>query len=297
MPLKESQAVVQPKFTLEHRAENVSLVKIEVNSWSELDHSFLLRTDAHQDNPDCNREMEERHLNEAVSLGAGIIDNGDLFCAMQGKYDKRSDKSKCRPEHQVSDYLDALVETAADRYEPYGPWWIQFGQGNHETSIQDRHETSLTARLVKELRDRNCTNAIDGWYSGWVVFQFTRQTEVRSIALWRNHGYGGGGPVTLNTIQAANRMPMMISGANIIHTGHVHESWVAEKVQVELDRQFKPKHRTLWIVQGTTYKDEYKGGKGGFHVRTGKPPKPLGAWWLHFRHERGDIRPSFRRAD
>jgi hypothetical protein len=42
MPLKESQAVVQPKFTLEHRAENVSLVKIEVNSWSELDHSFLL---------------------------------------------------------------------------------------------------------------------------------------------------------------------------------------------------------------------------------------------------------------
>ena len=171
--------------------------------------------------------MEERHLNEAVSLGAGIIDNGDLFCAMQGKYDKRSDKSKVRPEHRVANYLDALVETAADRYEPYGPWWIQFGKGNHESSILNRAETDLTPLLVKELKRRGCTQAIEAGYSGWVVFQFVRQTEVRSLALWRNHGYGGGGPVTMNTIQAANRMPMMISGADIIFTGHVHESWVA----------------------------------------------------------------------
>lgn len=286
-----------PKFTLEHPADNVSKVRIDIERWGDLDHSFLLRTDAHQDNPDCDRELEERHLDEARSLGAGIIDNGDLFCAMQGKWDKRSDKKKLREEHRVDGYLDALVETAADRYERYGPWWIQFGKGNHETGISKRHETDLTARLVKELRQRGATNAIEAGYSGWVVFQFNRLNERQSLVMWRNHGYGGGGPVTMNTIQAANRMPMMISGADFLFTGHVHESWIAEKVRVELDHHFKPKARTLYIIQGSSYKDEYRGGEGGFHVETGKPPKPLGAWWLHFRYERGQIRPSFRRAD
>jgi hypothetical protein len=36
--------------------------------------------------------MEKRHLELARKRNAVIIDGGDLFCAMQGKYDPRSDK-------------------------------------------------------------------------------------------------------------------------------------------------------------------------------------------------------------
>ena len=86
----------------------------------------------------------------------------------------------------------------------------------------------------------------------------------------------------MNTIQAANRMPMMIDGADMIFTGHAHEAWTAEKVRMRLDRQVRPVRSTLKSIQGATYKDEYKEGGGGWHVEGGKPAKPLGAWWLRF---------------
>jgi len=46
----------------------------------------LLRSDVHHDNPKCNQDLERKHLDEAIEYDAPIIDNGDLFCAMQGKW-------------------------------------------------------------------------------------------------------------------------------------------------------------------------------------------------------------------
>lgn len=52
----------------------------------------LLRSDVHHDNPKCDQKLEKKHLDQAKEYNAIIIDNGDLFCAMQGKYDKRASK-------------------------------------------------------------------------------------------------------------------------------------------------------------------------------------------------------------
>jgi hypothetical protein len=38
-----------------------------------------------------------------------------------------------------------------------------------------------------------------------------------------------------------------------------------------------------------TYKEEYGAGEGGWHIETGKPPKPLGAWWLRFTWSRSRV--------
>jgi hypothetical protein len=54
---------------------------------------FLLQSDVHWDNPQCDRTMLKRHLDLALKRNAPVIDIGDFFCAMQGKYDKRSNKS------------------------------------------------------------------------------------------------------------------------------------------------------------------------------------------------------------
>ena len=78
----------------------------------------LLRSDAHHDNPSSLNDLEEKHLREAKKRNAPIIDNGDAFCAMQGKWDPRADKSALKPEHQVDDYLDALVSTYAEFLKP-----------------------------------------------------------------------------------------------------------------------------------------------------------------------------------
>ena len=73
---------------------------------------LLLRSDVHHDNPKCDWKAERKHLDMAVERDAIVIDNGDLFCAMQGKYDKRANKDSVRPEHASGDYLDKLLNTA-----------------------------------------------------------------------------------------------------------------------------------------------------------------------------------------
>lgn len=249
---------------------------------------ILLRSDAHHDNPDCNQELEKKHLDEAIKYGAGIIDCGDLFCAMQGKYDKRSDKSKVRPEHQGGDYLDRLVATAADFYAPYAQNFIAIGTGNHETAILKRHETNLTERLAERLREKTGAPVLTTGYTGWIRFRMARAGTKLSISnfnLWHMHGYGGGGPITVDTIQG-QRQRSYIEGADMIVTGHTHDCWAQQSMKIMCDTHGMVHQKAVWNVKCPTYKDEYKTGAGGWHIETGKPPKPLGAWWLHLTVER-----------
>lgn len=169
------------------------------------EHWVLLRTDAHHDNPHARWDLETKHLDQAVERNAGIIDAGDVFCCMQGKYDKRADKSCLRPEHQCSSYFDALVRTAADFYEPYADRWVTIGHGNHESEMRKKHETDLIERLCATLTDRTGHPVQAGGYTVWVRYQLNYGTATTTVNLWYAHGWGGGGPVTLGTIQAAIR--------------------------------------------------------------------------------------------
>jgi len=138
---------------------------------------ILLRSDAHHDNPSSDNKLEEKHLQQALDRGAAVIDNGDAFCAMQGRWDKRSDKSALKPEHQVDDYLDALVSTYADFLEPYASQFAVWGTGNHETGILKHHETNLTTRLVERLRTKTEAKIYEGSYTGWVFIRMERKCK------------------------------------------------------------------------------------------------------------------------
>ena len=52
-----------------------------------------------------------------------------------GRYDGRRSRDDIREEHNVPNYLDALVQTAAEWFEPYASIIKVIGYGNHETSI------------------------------------------------------------------------------------------------------------------------------------------------------------------
>lgn len=266
-------------FTLEKGVSpNVVRVKLDCNKQKE--HWILLRSDAHHDNPHCNWDLEKKHLDEALERNAGIVDGGDLFCAMQGAWDPRKSKSCLRPEHQRSDYLDAIVTTAADFYQPYAKNIVCLGQGNHETSILKRHESNLTERLAQALRDRTGALVPVTGYTGWLKFQFMVGNRVQTArTLWHCHGYGGGGPVTVDNIQA-QRQNAYVEGADIMFSGHTHDRWAREFCKVGLTQDGEVFQRSLWYVKSASYKNDYNEGGGGWHVETGKPPKPLGAWWL-----------------
>jgi len=285
----------KPSFTTEQPSRNVSVVRVPV-AGKEWEQWFLLQADEHWDNPHCQLKMLKRHHEEAVIRGAGILKFGDTFCAMQGKYDKRSDKSCLRPEHQHGDYIDRLVKTATDWYEPYAKHIVMFGDGNHEKSIKQRHETDLLERLTASLNDRTGACVHHGGYGGWVRFMFTRGNQRQSVRLWYFHGAGGGGPVTKDFIQA-NRRSVFVGNADIMVTGHTHDMTSDTYVKTWLNDANEVEHRSVKVVKCPTYKEEYGDGSGGWHVETGKPPKPIGAWWLRFHIKDEKVVYSLHEAD
>ena len=242
--------------------------------------TFLLSSDRHHDNQYCDHDLEKKHLDEAKARGAGIIDVGDLYDAMAGKWDKRADMNQTRPELRVANYLDALVNYNAEFYEPYAENFVMISPGNHETSVFDRHQTDLTERLVKRLQDKG-SPVMMGTYSGWIRFMFSVGAFRQSLRLWYTHGYGGGGPVTRDMIQAANRQ-LVYTEADIMVSGHTHDAWAVPVRREAVTDAGRVIYRDIEVIKCGGYKDEHQAG-GGWAVQKGHPPKPLGACWLTFK--------------
>lgn len=276
-------------WTMEYPSPSAVIVNVPLSKEGD-EHWTLLSTDRHWDNPHSDQALQRKHLEQVREREGSIIDAGDLFCAMQGKYDKRSAKSCVRPEHQVDGYLDALVSTATDYFEPYAENIIALGSGNHETSVFDKTGMHLLVNLAARLNDRKKTRIPTPRYTGWVVFKFRlSRTNTQVKRLWYMHGYGGGGPVTQDTIQA-QRQKVYVENADVMFSGHTHDAWAQNTVRLRLNQEYEVEKRSVWYVKGCTYKDEYGDGKGGWHVETGKPPKPIGAWWLRSYLEGAKVR-------
>ena len=267
-------------WKVEKQGRNVIQVRVDGSRRNDWEQWFLLSGDRHWDNPKSNHDLQKDHLEEAVKRNAGVIDIGDLFCAMQGKYDKRSSKSDVRPEHQVDSYLDALVGTAADFFEPWTKNMIVLGVGNHEEAIRKRHETHLTERLVGILNDRTGSNICCGGYGGWVrLIAALGNGTRRMLQMKYFHGSGGGGPVTRGVIQT-NRMSVFLPDADLVVTGHTHDHWIVPIARERINRKGKVHMDEQTHIRCGTYKDEYGDAYGGWHIERGGPPKPVGAVWL-----------------
>lgn len=280
------QALPSSPVTWESIEPSSTIVKVPYRMARDWQQSFLLASDRHWDNPHSDQEMQRRHLEEMCSRNAYCIDNGDGFCAMQGKYDKRSSKSDLREEHKTGSYLDSLVKTYSDFFQPYANRIILKGKGNHEDSIKQRHETDLMERAIGIMNSKGAT-IVSGGFGGFIKFSFfcenpSGPANYRDVVLHYDHGYGGGGPVTRDMIQHQRRQ-VYLPDADIIMTGHTHDQWSYWCSRVRLNQKGKIFHDEVLHVKTPTYKEEYINGHSGWHCTTGKPPKPVGAYWLNFR--------------
>lgn len=282
-------------FQVEEISRNVHVVRVDASS-SGFDWQCLLSSDRHHDNAHTSHKLERKHLDIAKSTGAGIVDVGDLHCAMQGKWDKRSDLTATRPEQQNGRYLDSLVECAADFYAPYAENFIVIGRGNHEQSILKRHETDLTERTCERMSQLSKSKVHAGGYGGWVRFIFhetkTRR-QVVNLKYW--HGAGGGGPVTRGVIRT-NRMAVYLPDAHLVVTGHTHDQWLVPIARERLTQRGAVTMDEQLHVRCGTYKDEYGDGHSGWHIERGGPPKPIGAQWLRFYREGDHVKYTVSRA-
>lgn len=261
-----------------------SILRIDYRPAKESDDLLLLlRTDAHHDNAHTDWELERKHLNEVRERGALILDGGDLHCAMQGKWDRRADRSALRPEYHHGNYLDRLVDEATNFYAPYARNWAMMGLGNHETSILKHHETNLTERTVEALKRVGATNLQLGGYAGWVrlVIRAPASRRIASLWIYHHHGYGGGGAVTRGVIQT-NRMAVYLPDADIVWTGHTHDHWMVPIERYRVTNFDRPYTDRQMHVRTAGYKDEFT-PQAGWTIERGGAPKPRGAVWLRAR--------------
>jgi len=284
---------------IERISPHVLDINVEFKNRSDLNQWFLLSSDRHWDNPHSDWKLQKRHLDQARERNAKVLDFGDLFCVMQGKYDRRASKSNVRPEHQSDNYLDAVVNTAVDWFSPYADMFALVSEGNHESAIRRNHETDLIERFVSALNYKNGTHLTRGLYTGWVRFRFIRTNSgkkgtSRVLNLNYTHGYGGGGPVTKGVIQA-NRKSVYLPDADFCVSGHIHEHWLMTQPRERIAHNGRCYIDEQVHVCLPTYKEEYLMGQD-FHRERGRPPKPLGAYWVRFYMERDEVKYEFIRA-
>ncbi|MCH8517483.1 MAG: hypothetical protein LAT68_14250 [Cyclobacteriaceae bacterium] len=286
-------------WTVERQSEVSTAIRVEYERKTGWEQWGLLSADRHIDNVHSDLSLQRLHLDQAKERNAFVIDIGDLFCAMQGKGDRRSSKSDLRIENKDSHYLNSLVEFAHNFMRPYLENLALLAEGNHETAITKHNEYSLLDGLVYALRQGG-SNVVRGGYRGYVRFYFEPRGGGKRMSrlAYYHHGHGGGGPVSKGIIQAS-RKAVYMPDADYVWTGHIHEQWSFPIERVRLLASGKEIRDTQHHLQLPTYKDEYTNQGGGYHHETGKPPKPIGAWWIRFYYSTrtGRVEAQFLPAD
>lgn len=254
---------------------------------------LALFSDAHWDNVGCLQKLWYQHLNEAKRRGAYIGLCGDVYCAMQGKYDPRSSKSDIREEHSRTNYIDSLVDTFVDRHMEYSDLLLWFGEGNHETNIKSRRETDMVQRTVDQMRYRNPATPFQKMgYHGFVVLKFYSGggTETKDISkggkarnrqtyiLYFHHGKFSG--VVSKGTQSVTRHGLWIPDADFVYTGHTHDRWQLDQPRLRINPHTnKVVTSVSEHMKGGSYKRKYAKGSA-WEVEKGLGPKPYGGWFI-----------------
>lgn len=255
---------------------------------------YLICSDVHFDNPKCKRDLFFKDLDEAKKRNAKVIFPGDFFCLMNGKYDPRRNKSGIRPEYNKANYLDLVIQDAAEKLAPYKDNLLLFSLGNHCTSIINKIETNPLQRLVDALNMQHGANVMIGKYQGFVNFIFTQnKARTRSKKLFFHHGAWGG--VITKGALGVTRFAAMVPDADIVISGHTHDRWIMEEPRYRLKANGDVKVENQLHGKSGTYKEEFEQGEGWAVERIVKP-KSLGGLWLTFEYQSGEILMDLKRV-
>ena len=248
--------------------------------------SIALLSDLHLDNPHCIQSILEQHLQYCLENNIKVILNGDTFCAMEGKGDRRGSKN-LRSYMVSGNYLNKLVEYHAEFFAPYIDILELFTYGNHETSVLNHKEFDLLKGLQDSLYIKTGKKINLGGYTGWVIFKVKRTNDPSKFATFKlkyHHGFGGGAPVTKGVIDFS-RIMTVVQNADAIWMGHKHtDTHIKHKVESISERNV-PYYKTIDLIRTPTYKDEHSSGFG-WAIEKGIPPSEIGGRLLTLEYAR-----------
>jgi len=266
---------------IKHNSRNVMTISMDVKAgWEQW---FLLSSDRHWDSVKCDRKLMFQHLKQVKERNAYILDTGDFFDMMQGRYDPRKSYSELRPEYVMDDYLGAISRDAVKQLKPYADRFLLLGRGNHDQAVKKHNSIDVMSLLAAGLNRQPGANVQLGGYSGWVRFQFRRGKFRIRKQLYYFHGSGGGGEVTRGVIRT-NRMAVYVENADFVITGHTHDFWDVPIKKMRLNNKGNIESYNCRYLNLGTYSNDYGDGFEDWWVESGKSPRPRGAIWLRFHY-------------
>ena len=245
---------------------------------------FLLTGDWHLDSTGCDQRLLLNHLEEASRRGAKIIIGGDLFDAMQGRYDRRRDEEAVRPELRTRSYYDSVVEYGYETLKSYVHLIAGLFLGNHESAVEKHANTDLRERFASMAWSRDRVRIPVMGYRGFVDFslRYDKSPPGHGTAqkrLFIIHGSGGSAPVTRGAIKT-NRRAVVLPDADIVGSGHIHQSLLMPIKRLSVDREGHLVTPEQLHLQWGTYKLDQ--GTEGWEVEKEFAPPTGDGWWLTF---------------
>ena len=235
--------------------------------------TFYITSDLHIDSVYCDRDALMHDLKQNNGY---IIFIGDIFDAMQGRFDPRKSMDNLRPEYRRNDYYDYVIKDVAELLEDYKERILVISDGNHETSVLKHSGTDMCDRLVTKLNEMG-GNIIHGGYGGWLrcMVRTLKNHPLGSIKVKYYHGSGGESPVTRGTLQV-NRQATIYPDADVIYNGHSHHQWYMPVPRERLGNKGRVYFDIQYHIRTPGYKHDYGDGSQGWAVEKGMKPKPIG---------------------
>lgn len=241
-------------------------------------------SDVHFDNPKCDRELFFEHMDKALELDAMITITGDFFDLMSGTHDRRRAKSGIRKEYNEDNYLDLVINDAAEKLTNYAKNIILISRGNHETSVSRNCETDIMERFVERLNLLAGSNVQVGNYMGYYTlnFNYIKGNSSRVVNVAYSHGHWGG--VVTKGALSVMRYAAIFPDADIVFSGHTHDSWIMTQPRYKMrSNRDKVEVEKQWHVKTGTYKEEFDKGVGWAIEKIGIP-KHLGGAFVKFNY-------------
>jgi UDP-2,3-diacylglucosamine pyrophosphatase LpxH len=237
---------------------------------------FLLISDVHLDSVHCDRVKLKEHLDLALERNALVFIFGDLLDLMQGKYDPRSNKADLNPKYNSARYIDEVIKDVVEFLMPYKSIMAFYSPGNHETSVEKRIEYGIIDKICEKLE------MSQGNYSGYIycrMYAYLEDSFKVPLIMSYHHGYGGGGPVTRDSIQSA-RKAVYQPDANIVISGHTHDRWIIPITRNRIGR-YGESIDQQWHIKTGTYQNAPI-DFNGYAIEKGLAPKTGAGIWLKY---------------
>lgn len=266
--------------------DGVTTIRLEFEAGQR--QKFYLFSDVHFDSVFCDRRLLQGHLQQAAEDDAYILDAGDFFDAMQGRFDPRRSMDELREEYRRNDYYDFVVKDAANFWKPYAKNLLLMAVGNHELAVLKNANTHLTDRLTAELRS-NGSRVVTGGFKGWVriLWKYKNGAEAGSFLIRYSHSGGGhSAPVTRGVIET-NRQAVYLPDANVVWNGHSHHGWIVPIARERLSNKGIVTTDMTWFVRTPGYKAEYEQSDSGYLAQRATGPTPRGAVVITLEFSKG----------